>query len=39
MITDKKQIASIFNDYFLNLASDIAEPVAIFKIIPVSEPF
>ena len=27
MITDKKQIASIFNDYFVNLASDIAEPV------------
>ena len=27
MITDKKQIASIFNDYFVNVGSDIAEPV------------
>ena len=27
MITDKKQIAGIFYDYFVNVASDIAEPV------------
>ena len=25
MITDKKQIASIFNNYFVHVASDIAE--------------